>query len=310
MSFLNFFDRFNKKKLDDSLLKTKQNFFSKLSRIFVGKSRINSEILDQIEELLISSDIGIKTTIKIIDELETRVKKEKYLNSDELSLMLKNIISNLLKDTPPINIPSTKPYVILVVGVNGVGKTTTIAKLANMYKKKGFSVALAAGDTYRAAAIEQLEIWTKRINIPLIKRSMGSDPASVIYDSISYSKDNKVDFLIIDTAGRLHNKINLMNELEKISNVIEKKLSYKANEVLLVLDATTGQNAVNQAREFISKTNVNNIVLTKIDGTAKGGIVISVSDQFNIPIKYLCLGEKIDDIQLFNKDEFVDSLLK
>ena len=300
-----------KKKLDSGIKKTKDSFFSKLARQVAGKKVIDELVLDDIEEVLISSDIGVETSLKIIEKLEDRVKKDKYINSSELNNFLKDEISLLMLDNndQKINFNST-PHVIMVVGVNGVGKTTTIGKLAHLFKKQGKKVLLGAADTFRAAAVDQLVIWSERVGVDIVKQSMGSDPASVCFDTLQSAKANNYDVVIIDTAGRLHNKINLMNELTKIKNVMSKVVSDAPHNVMLVLDASTGQNAIEQANQFTKATKVDSITLTKLDGTAKGGVVIGISDQFKIPVNYIGVGEGIYDLQEFNKLEFIDSLFK
>lgn len=313
MGIFNFLSKDKKKKLDDGLEKTKVNVFSKLSRVVAGKSKIDENDLDDIEEVLISSDIGVETSLKIIEKLEERVAKDRFLNANELNQILKSEIVNLLSEnnTDQLNFElqnSSVPYVIMVVGVNGVGKTTSIGKLAHQFKMSGKKVVLGAADTFRAAAVDQLVIWSERVGVEIVKQGMGSDPASVAFDTLSSAVRQNADVVIIDTAGRLHNKINLMNELSKIKNVMKKVLPDAPNEVLLVLDASTGQNAIEQAKQFTKATNVDSIALTKLDGTAKGGVVIGISDQFKIPIKYIGVGEGMEDLQLFNKQEFVDSL--
>jgi fused signal recognition particle receptor len=313
MNFFNLFSKDKKEVLDKGLSKTKESVFSKLSRVIVGKSKIDDTILDNLEEMLITSDVGVETTLKIIERIERRASKDKYVNAQELSTILKEEIAALLtennnSDAAADILPDKKPYVIMVVGVNGVGKTTTIGKLAYMFKKAGKSVMLGAADTFRAAAVEQLEIWSERVGVPIVKQKMGADPASVAFDTISSAKANNIDIVIIDTAGRLHNKINLMNELTKIKNVMNKIVVGAPHEILLVLDGSTGQNAFEQARQFTAATEVNALAVTKLDGTAKGGVVIGISDQFHIPVKYIGLGEGIEDLQIFNKKEFVDSL--
>ena len=313
MGIFNFLSKDKKKKLDDGLEKTKVNVFSKLSRVVAGKSKIDENDLDDIEEVLISSDIGVETSLKIIDKLEERVYKDRFLNANELNQILKSEIVNLLSEnnTDQLNFElqnSSVPYVIMVVGVNGVGKTTSIGKLAHQFKMSGKKVVLGAADTFRAAAVDQLVIWSERVGVEIVKQCMGSDPASVAFDTLSSAVRQNADVVIIDTAGRLHNKINLMNELSKIKNVMKKVLPDAPNEVLLVLDASTGQNAIEQAKQFTKATNVDSIALTKLDGTAKGGVVIGISDQLKIPIKYIGVGEGMEDLQLFNKQEFVDSL--
>lgn len=311
------FDLFSKQKketLDKGLEKTKESMFSKLSRIVSGKSKVDDSVLDDLEEVLITSDVGVDTTLKIIERIEKRVAKDKYINTDELNRILREEIAELLTENNTVDaddffIPNDeKPYVIMVVGVNGVGKTTTIGKLANQFKKKGKSVYLGAADTFRAAAVEQLGIWGERVGVPVIKQAMGSDPASVAYDTLSSAKANNADVVIIDTAGRLHNKIGLMNELSKIKKVMDKIVPGAPHEVLLVLDGSTGQNAFEQAKQFTAATEVTALAITKLDGTAKGGVVIGISDQFKIPVKYIGLGEGIDDLQVFKRKDFVDSL--
>jgi fused signal recognition particle receptor len=311
------FDLFSKQKketLDKGLEKTKESMFSKLSRIVAGKSKVDDDVLDDLEEVLITSDVGVDTTLKIIERIEKRVAKDKYVNASELNSILREEIADLLTennsvDADSFNLPEErKPYVIMVVGVNGVGKTTTIGKLANQFKKAGKKVYLGAADTFRAAAVEQLDIWGERVGVPVIKQAMGSDPASVAFDTLSSAKANDADVVIIDTAGRLHNKINLMNELTKIKKVMDKIVVGAPDEVLLVLDGSTGQNAFEQAKQFTAATDVTALAITKLDGTAKGGVVIGISDQFKIPVKYIGLGEGIDDLQLFRRREFVDSL--
>jgi len=316
MGFFSFFSKEKKEKLDKGLEKTKENVFSKLARVIVGKSRVDEEVLDNLEEVLISSDVGVQTTLKIIERIEERVSNDKFLGASELNNILRTEISALLaennsEDSSDFSIPNEKkPYVIMVVGVNGVGKTTTIGKLAYQLKKKGHKVVLGAADTFRAAAIEQLEIWAQRVDVPIVKQKMGSDPASVAFDTLQSAATQGADVVIIDTAGRLHNKVNLMNELGKVRKVMQKIIPDAPHEVLLVLDASTGQNAIEQAKQFTLATEVNALALTKLDGTAKGGVVIGVSDQFKIPVKYIGVGEGIEDLQVFNKIEFVDSLFK
>ena len=316
MGFFSFFSKEKKEKLDKGLEKTKENVFSKLARAIVGKSRVDEDVLDNLEEVLISSDVGVQTTLKIIERIEERVSNDKFLGTSELNNILRTEISALLsennsEDLADFSIPQDKkPYVIMVVGVNGVGKTTTIGKLAYQLKKKGHKVVLGAADTFRAAAIEQLEIWAHRVDVPLVKQKMGSDPASVAFDTLQSAVTQGAEVVIIDTAGRLHNKVNLMNELGKVRKVMQKIIPDAPHEVLLVLDASTGQNAIEQAKQFTLATEVNALALTKLDGTAKGGVVIGVSDQFKIPVKYIGVGEGIEDLQVFNKVEFVDSLFK
>lgn len=315
MAFFNLFSKEKKESLDKGLEKTKKGFFSKVSKAIIGKSKVDDEVLDKLEEILVSSDVGVETTLKIIERLEKRVAKDKYLGTSELNSLLKEEISNLLTDNQNTNItqgfdlPDSKdPYIIMVVGVNGVGKTTTIAKLANQYKKAGKKVIIGAADTFRAAAVEQLKIWAERADVPIIMQDMGADPAAVAYDTVKAAKSRDMDVVIIDTAGRLHNKVNLMNELSKIKKVMTKIIPTAPDEVLLILDASTGQNAIEQAKQFTAVTDVNAIALTKLDGTAKGGVVIGISDQFKIPVKYIGIGEKLDDIQIFDKKEFVNAL--
>ena len=313
MAFLGFFSKKDKEVLDSGLNRTKTSIFDKISRTISGKSKVDDEILDGIEEALISSDVGVNTTLKIIERLENRVARDKYVSIDELYSVLYQEITELLAGYDVEgkqsfeNLPS-KPYIILVVGVNGVGKTTTIGKLANKFKKAGKKVYLGAADTFRAAAIEQLTVWGQRVDAPVIKHKMGADPASVAFDTLSSAKANDADVVIIDTAGRLHNKVNLMNELTKIRNVINKIYPDVQPEVLLVLDGSTGQNAYEQARQFSQATDVTALAVTKLDGTARGGVVIGISDQMKIPVKYIGLGEGIDDIQIFDKEEFIKSL--
>ena len=301
-----------KTKLNAGLEKTKSSLFEKISRTVVGKSKIDEDDLDDIEEILITSDIGVETTLKIIEKLELRVEKEKYINSDELYNILKNEISSLLISSSNIdnNIDSENndPYVIMVVGVNGVGKTTTIGKLAYKFKKSGLKVVLGAADTFRAAAIDQLVIWANRVGVEIVKQDMGSDPASVAFDTLQSAKSKNADVVIIDTAGRLHNKVNLMNELAKIKNVMNKVIPNAPHDVMLVLDASTGQNAIEQAKQFSAVTQVNSLALTKLDGTAKGGVVIGISDQLKIPVRYIGVGETLEDLQIFNKEDFVEAL--
>jgi len=314
MSLLGFFSREKKESLNKGLEKTKENVFTRLSRAVAGKSRVDEDVLDKLEEVLVSSDVGVETTVKIIKRIETRVAKDKYLNTSELNTILKEEIIALLesgKTTSESYSDLTRksvPYVIMIVGVNGSGKTTTIAKLAWQYKNAGKKVLLGAADTFRAAAIEQLQIWADRAGVSIIKQQMGSDPASVAFDTVKSGVSGGYDVIIIDTAGRLHNKVNLMTELTKIKRVMEKVLPGAPHEVLLVLDGSTGQNAFEQARQFTAATDVTGIVITKLDGTAKGGVVIGISDQFKIPVKYIGIGEKMDDLQIFIPAEFVDSL--
>lgn len=314
MGIFGFFDKKKKQNLDEGLAKTKENVFAKLGRAVIGKSKVDDEVLDNLEEILISSDVGVDTTLKIIERIEARVARDKYLGVSELNNILKEEITALLDennstDISDFDLPATgEPYVIMVVGVNGVGKTTTIGKLAYNFKQAGKSVVLGAADTFRAAAIEQLEIWAKRVDVPIVKQKMGADPASVAFDTIASAKASKADVVIIDTAGRLHNKVNLMNELSKIKKVMQKIIPDAPHEVLLVLDGSTGQNAFEQAKQFTLATEVTALALTKLDGTAKGGVVIGISDQFKIPVKYIGIGEKMEHLQIFNRREFVESL--
>ena len=315
MGIFNLFSKDKKEKLDQGLEKTKQSFLSKLTRSVVGKSKVDAEVLDNLEEVLITSDVGVETTLKIIDRIEERVSQDKYVSTDELNGLLKEEIASLLEennttDLNEIQIPEVVdgPYVIMVVEVNGVGKTTTIGKLANQLKKSGKSVVLGAADTFRAAAVDQLIIWSERVGVPIVQQGMGADPASVAYDTLQSAKAQNADVVIIDTAGRLHNKVNLMNELSKIKNVMNKIVPDAPHEILLVLDGSTGQNAFEQAKQFSLATEINALAITKLDGTAKGGVVIGISDQMKIPVKYIGVGEGIDDLQVFNKKEFVDSL--
>ena len=300
--------------IDKGLEKTKESVFKKLSRAIVGKSKVDDEVLDNLEEVLISSDVGVDTTLRIIERIEERVQRDKYVGTDELNRVLKEEIVDLLKennstDYDALSLPEGHgPYVIMVVGVNGVGKTTTIGKLAHKFKDAGKSVVLGAADTFRAAAVDQLVIWAERVGVPIVKQGMGADPASVAFDTLSKAKAENADVVLIDTAGRLHNKINLMNELTKIKKVMQKVIPDAPHEILLVLDGSTGQNAYEQAKQFTLATEVNALAITKLDGTAKGGVVIGISDQFKIPVKYIGIGEKIDDLQVFNREEFVDSL--
>ncbi len=315
MGIFSFLSRDKKQDLDKGLEKTKNNFFGKLSKAVIGKSRVDDEVLDNLEEILVTSDVGVETTLKIIRRIEERVARDKYLGTAELNQLLREEITALLGESDKdklvqgFNFPSREtPYVILVVGVNGVGKTTTIGKLAYQFKLAGKQVVLGAADTFRAAAVSQLEIWASRVDVPIITQGMGADPASVAFDTLKSAISRKADVAIIDTAGRLHNKVGLMNELSKIRKVLQKLLPDAPHEVLLVLDASTGQNAIEQARQFTAATEVNALALTKLDGTAKGGVVIGISDQFKVPVKYIGIGEKMTDLQLFVKEEFVDSL--
>lgn len=313
MSLFGLFSKEEKKSLNQGLSKTKESVFTKLSRAVVGKSKVDDEVLDKLEEVLVSSDVGVDTTIKIIERIEKRVERDKFLSTNELNIILKEEIVSLLNENSSEvsdfaeEFKST-PHVILIVGVNGVGKTTTIAKLAWQYKNAGKKVLLGAADTFRAAAIDQLQIWADRIDVSIVKQKMGSDPASVAYDTVKSAVAGGYDVAIIDTAGRLHNKINLMTELSKIKRVMEKVIPDVPQEVLLVLDGSTGQNAFEQAKQFTAATDVTALAITKLDGTAKGGVVIGISDQFKIPVKYIGIGEKMEDLQLFNREEFVDSL--
>lgn len=314
MGIFGSFTRSKKENLDQGLSKTKESVFKKLSRAVAGKSKVDEELLDNLEEVLISSDVGVETTIKIIDRIEERVARDRYLGVEELNNILKEEIAALLEennsgDASEFDLPvSEKPYVIMVVGVNGVGKTTTIGKLAYQFKEAGKRVYLGAADTFRAAAIEQLEIWANRVDVPIVKQTMGADPASVAFDTLSSAKKNDADVVIIDTAGRLHNKVNLMNELSKIKKVMSRIVPGAPHEVLLVLDGSTGQNAFEQAKQFTKATEVTALALTKLDGTAKGGVVIGISDQFKIPVKYIGIGEKMEHLQVFRRREFVESL--
>ena len=305
-----------KETLDQGLAKTKESFFAKLSKSILGKSTVDDSVLDNLEETLISSDVGVETTLKIIDKLQERIKRDKYISTAELNSILRAEIATLLRKhdgTFPEDFDSPlphKPYVVLVVGVNGVGKTTTIAKLAHQYKQAGKTVMLGAADTFRATAVEQLQLWAERVGVPIVQQGMNADPASVAYDTLQSALSKEIDVVLIDTAGRLHNKIGLMNELGKIKKVMQKLMPDAPHEVLLVLDASTGQNAIEQAKQFTAATDVNALALTKLDGTAKGGVIIGISDQFQIPVRYIGLGEKMTDLQVFNADEFVDSLFE
>ena len=308
--FSNFFSKQKKQSLDKGLEKTSSSFFNKISKVIVGKSKVDDEVLDELEEILISSDVGVKTTLKIIDSIESRVSKDKYIGSNELDIILKEEIMGVVDSSGEENqfiISNKKPHVILVVGVNGVGKTTSIGKMANHYKSLGLKVVIGASDTFRAAAIEQLEIWAKRVDVDLIKQEMGSDPASVAFDTLESAINKNADVVLIDTAGRLHNKVNLMNELGKIKRVLQKKNIDAPHEIILVIDGSTGQNAFEQAKQFSNVTEITSLVVTKLDGTAKGGVVLGISDQFKIPIKFIGIGEGLEDLQLFNKKEFVNS---
>ena len=316
MGIFGFFSKEKKESLDQGLQKTSESIFSKLSKAVVGKSKVDEDVLDELEEVLISSDLGVETTVKIIQRIEERVARDKYLNASELDLILREEIALLLaenntQDLLDFELPADKkPYVILVVGVNGVGKTTTIGKLAYLFKNAGKSVVLGAADTFRAAAVDQLILWGNRVGVPVVSHGMNTDPASVAYDAIKQGLDTKADLVIIDTAGRLHTKVNLMNELTKIKRVMQKFIPEAPHEIMLVLDGSTGQNAFIQAKEFTKATEVSSLAITKLDGTAKGGVVIGISDQFKIPVKFIGVGEKMTDLQLFNRTEFVDSLFK
>lgn len=300
--------------LDKGLQKTKESVFKKLARAVAGKTKVDDDVLDNLEEVLISSDVGVDTTVRIIERIEARVAKDKFMGTEELNTILKEEIADLLEEHDTSELtdweipPGRRPYVIMVVGVNGVGKTTTIGKMAYHFKKAGKSVVLGAADTFRAAAIDQLQIWSDRVGVPIVKQKMGSDPASVAFDTIKYAVTKNADIVIIDTAGRLHNKVNLMNELTKIKNVMSKIVPGTPDEVMLILDGSTGQNAFEQAKQFTAATEVSALTLTKLDGTAKGGVVIGISDQFKIPVKYIGLGEQLEDLQIFNRKQFVESL--
>ena len=311
--FKKIFSKEKKETLDKGLEKSKTSFFEKMSKAVAGKSKVDDDVLDNLEEVLVTSDVGVKTTIKVIDRIEARVAKDKYLGTDELNVILREEIAGLLSETNTGNatdfeVPAgTKPHVIMVVGVNGAGKTTTIGKLAYQFKKQGKKVVLGAADTFRAAAIDQLQVWADRVKVPIVKQQMGSDPASVAFDALESGVNQDADVIIIDTAGRLHNKVNLMNELTKVKRVMQKVVGDAPHDVLLVLDGSTGQNAFEQAKQFTAATEVTSLAVTKLDGTAKGGVVIGISDQFQIPVKYIGVGEGIEDLQVFNKVEFVDS---
>ncbi len=318
MGLFDFFSKEKKKEtLDKGLEKTREGFFSKLAKAIIGKTTVDESVLDNLEEILVSSDVGVETTLRIVDRVEKRVAKDKYTSTTELNRILKEEVVALLQENNSGTISAewlselpAKPYVIMVVGVNGVGKTTTIGKLAHQFKAAGKKVILGAADTFRAAAVDQLTIWSERAGVPIVSQGMGADPASVAFDTISSAVAQGIDVVIIDTAGRLHNKVNLMNELNKIKRVMQKVIPDAPHEILLVLDASTGQNAFEQAKQFIAVTEVNALALTKLDGTAKGGVVIGISDQFKVPVKYIGVGEKIEDLQLFNRDEFVTSLFE
>ncbi len=315
MGFFGLFSKDKKETLDKGLEKTKQSFLSKISRSIVGKSKVDDEVLDNLEEILITSDVGVETTLKIIERIEERVARDKFVSTDELNVILRDEIVDLLEENNSLSLTEfsipdhgSDPYVIMVVGVNGVGKTTTIGKLSHQLKKKNYKVVLGAADTFRAAAVDQLIIWSERVGVPIVQQGMGADPASVAYDTLQSAKSQGADVAIIDTAGRLHNKVNLMNELTKIKRVMEKVIPGAPHEILLVLDGSTGQNAYEQAKQFALATDINALAITKLDGTAKGGVVIGISDQMKIPVKYIGVGEGIEDLQVFNRHEFVDSL--
>lgn len=314
--FKKIFSSEKKATLDKGLEKSKSSFFEKLGKAVAGKSKVDDSVLDNLEEVLVTSDVGVETTLKIIDRIEARVAKDKYLGTEELNLILREEIAGLLSEINSVNdsefslASNNKPYVIMVVGVNGAGKTTTIGKLAHQFKKQGHKVVLGAADTFRAAAIDQLQVWAERVEVPIVKQNMGSDPASVAFDTLESAVSNQADVVIIDTAGRLHNKVNLMNELTKIKRVMHKVVPNAPHEILLVLDGSTGQNAFEQAKQFTAATEVNALAVTKLDGTAKGGVVIGISDQFQVPVKYIGVGEGIEDLQVFNKMEFIDSFFK
>jgi fused signal recognition particle receptor len=310
------FSKEKKETLDKGLSKTKDNFFSKLGKALVGKSTVDDEVLDNLEEILVSSDVGVETTLKIIERIQARVARDKYMSTSDLDNILKDEIASLLSEANSLELqdfelpPGKKPYVIMVVGVNGVGKTTSIGKLASQFKKKGYKVVLGAADTFRAAAVDQLKLWGERVGVPVVAKGMNTDPSAVAFEAVKEGLEMQADVIIIDTAGRLHTKVNLMAELSKIKRVMQKVIDDAPHEVLLVLDGSTGQNAVIQAREFTKVTEVTALAITKLDGTAKGGVVIGISDEFKIPVKYIGVGEKADDLQIFNKSEFVDSLFK
>jgi fused signal recognition particle receptor len=314
MGIFSIFSRDDQKNLEKGLSRTKESLFGRISRALVGKSKVDDDVLDELEEILITSDVGVETTLNIIERIQARISRDKYIGTSELNNILREEITNLLlehrkEETDDFKLPGDqRPYVIMVVGVNGVGKTTTIGKLAFKYKEQGYKVILGAADTFRAAAVDQLTIWSERAAVPLIKQKMGSDPASVAFDTLQSAVSQQADLVIIDTAGRLHNKVNLMNELTKIQKVMQKVMPGAPHEVLLVLDASTGQNAIEQAKQFTAATEVNALALTKLDGTAKGGVVIGISDQFKVPVKYIGIGEKIEDLQIFNRRRFVESI--
>lgn len=315
MALFGLFSKEKKESLDKGLEKTKENFFSRLGKAIVGKSTVDDEVLDNLEEILVSSDVGVETTLKIIERIQQRVARDKYVSTSELDKILKEEIASLLTESNTIDledfdVPDKKPFVIMVVGVNGVGKTTTIGKLSAQFKKRGKNVLLGAADTFRAAAVDQLKLWGERVGVPVVAKGMNTDPSAVAFDAVKEGVDRNADVIIVDTAGRLHTKVNLMNELTKIKRVMQKVIPDAPHEVLLVLDGSTGQNAITQAREFTKATEVTALAITKLDGTAKGGVVIGISDEFRIPVKYIGVGEKADDLQVFNKAEFVDSLFK
>lgn len=316
MGLFDIFSKNKEEKLDKGLSKTRNTFFSRLSKAVAGRSIVDAAVLDDLEEVLISSDVGVATTIKIIERIEERVARDKYLGTDELNRILKEEVKQLLFENKAndfsgiLSENNEKPYVIMVVGVNGVGKTTTIGKLANQFRLAGKKVVLGAADTFRAAAVDQLTIWSERAQVPIVSKGMNTDPAAVAYETMVYAKNNDIDVVIVDTAGRLHNKVNLMNELSKIKRVMQKVIPGAPNEVLLILDGSTGQNAFEQAKQFTAVTEVNALAITKLDGTAKGGVVLGVSDQFSIPVKYIGVGEGIDDLQLFDREAFVDTLFQ
>lgn len=316
MGFFSFFTKSKKETLDKGLSKTKESVFTKISKAIAGKSKVDEDVLDNLEQILVEADVGVETTLKIIDQIEARVARDKYLGTSELNNILREEIMSLMQENAgeereSFDLPSSEnPYVIMVVGVNGVGKTTTIGKLAYQFKQAGKKVILGASDTFRAAAVEQLKIWSERVGVDIVSQGMGADPASVAFDTLKSAVAKKADVVIIDTAGRLHNKVGLMNELSKIRNVMKKVLPQAPDEVLLVLDASTGQNAIEQAKQFTAATDVNAIALTKLDGTAKGGVVIGISDQFKVPVRYIGLGEQMEDLQIFNTKAFVDSLFE
>ncbi|MBO5838218.1 MAG: signal recognition particle-docking protein FtsY [Bacteroidales bacterium] len=316
MGFFSFFTKSKKETLDKGLSKTKESVFTKISKAIAGKSKVDEDVLDNLEQILVEADVGVETTLKIIDRIEERVARDKYLGTSELNSILREEIMSLMQENAgeereSFDLPSSEnPYVIMVVGVNGVGKTTTIGKLAYQFKQAGKKVILGASDTFRAAAVDQLKIWSERVGVDIVSQGMGADPASVAFDTLKSAVAKKADVVIIDTAGRLHNKVGLMNELSKIRNVMKKVLPQAPDEVLLVLDASTGQNAIEQAKQFTAATDVNAIALTKLDGTAKGGVVIGISDQFKVPVRYIGLGEQMEDLQIFNTKAFVDSLFE